>query len=179
MGRQLVLALIASAFAFELRGQAPAEPSATPVPASPNLLESPAGAARDEAAKRLPLFLQKRFAEMSPEDRQHLERNAERWMKMSPEERAALRANAEDRREHIRQEAQAAARDAGLSLDEHRREIFERRYMQERHQFEQSLRKEMDERRQQELPAIIARLKAEFEAQGQVPARSTTPAASP
>ena len=56
----------------------------------------------------------------------------------------------------------AALKDAGLELDAERRELFARRYGEERHKIEEQLHKELDEKRQPLLKEVIAKLKAEF-----------------
>ena len=84
-------------------------------------------------------------------------------MRMSPAERDLLRARENLRREHIRQETQAALRESGLSLDPQRRDLFESRYMQERRKMEHALRHQIEIEREQQLPALIQQLKKEFQ----------------
>jgi hypothetical protein len=100
---------------------------------------------------------------MSPEDRQVFRRNAERWMRMNPAERNLMREREKLHREQLRREADAALRDAGLRLDQEKRELFEQRYLQERRKMERALRLEIETKRTQELPALNERLKKEFQ----------------
>ena len=119
--------------------------------------------------------MQKKLEELSPDERLRMRKNAERWMQLNPDERKNLRDREDDRREHVKHEADAALKDSGLSLDADRREIFELRYTQERRKLEQRLHKEMEEKRQQLLPDLNSRLKAEFGAQTP-PSPSASPA---
>jgi hypothetical protein len=104
-----------------------------------------------------------RWFSMSPEDRQVFRRNAERWMQMSAAERNVMRARENLHREEVKREAEAALRDAGLRLDQEKRQLFEQRYLQERRRMERALRQEVEAKRKQELPALNDRLKKEFQ----------------
>ncbi len=103
-----------------------------------------------------------RWRQMSPEDRQRIRSNAERWLRMAPEERRALRDAENLRRERIRREAEAAIEQSGLQLQAEKREMYERRYLQERRRIERDLRQELNERRQRELAPVMEDLKKEF-----------------
>ena len=118
--------------------------------------------------------MRERMSELSPEDRQRFEKNAQRWMHMSPEERSMLREHENIRQERVRREAGDALRDSGLTLDAAKREQFQVRYMQERRKVEQALHKEIEEKRQEQLAPMIARLKKEFESQQTSPAATAT-----
>jgi hypothetical protein len=120
-----------------------------------------------------------RFRELSPEDRQRFNRNADRWMRMSAEERKIMRDRENLRRERIKQEAGAALRDSGLRLDPEKRALFESRYMQERTKIEHLMREELEAKRHQQLPALIERLKKEFQPQQSNTAATATPSVSP
>jgi hypothetical protein len=115
---------------------------------------------------------------MSPEDRQVFRRNAERWMQMSPAERNLMREQERLHRERLKREAEAALRDAGLRLDQEKRELFEQRYLQERRKMERALRQEIETKRNQELPALNDRLKKEFQQSSPNPRSASTPASS-
>jgi hypothetical protein len=104
-----------------------------------------------------------RWFSMSPEDRQMFRRNAERWMQMSAAERNLMREREKVHREELKREAEAALRNAGLRLDQEKRELFEQRYLQERRKMEQELRQETEAKRKQELPVLNDRLKKEFQ----------------
>ena len=106
-----------------------------------------------------------RASQLSPEDRQRFNRNAERWMQMTGEERRIMRDHERLRREKVKQEATTALRESGLQLDAEKRAQFESRYMQERSKIEHTMRQELETKRQQEVPALIERLKKEFQPQ--------------
>lgn len=106
---------------------------------------------------------QERWRSLPPAARQDFRRNAERWMRMGPEERNLLRQRENLRRAQIQRETDAALRDSGLSLDQQKRAQFESRYMQERRRMEQTLRQQIENERQQQLPALIQQLKREFQ----------------
>jgi hypothetical protein len=116
---------------------------------------------------------------MPPEARQNFQRNAERWMQMSPEERNILRQRENLRRETIKRETDAALRDSGLRLNPQERAQFESRYVQERRKVEQTLRQQIESKRQKELPALIQQLKKEFQIDQPVRSPATKPAQSP
>jgi hypothetical protein len=107
--------------------------------------------------------VRERWSALPPAERQAFQRNAERWMRMSPAERDLLRTRENLRREQIRREAEGALRQSGISLDPHRRDLFESRYMQERRKMERALRDQIETERQQQLPALIQQLKKEFQ----------------
>ena len=104
-----------------------------------------------------------RWFSMSPEDREVFRRNAERWMKLTPQERNLMREREKLRQERLKREADAALHDAGLRLDQEKRELFEQRYLQERRKIERSLLQEAEMKRQQQLPALNDRLRREFQ----------------
>lgn len=117
-----------------------------------------------------------RWHALSPEDRLVFRRNAERWMRMSPQERNLMRIRERIRQTKIKQEAEAALRDAGLRLDQQRRDLFEQRYLQERRKIERELLEETEVKRKQKLPALNDRLKHEFEQTS--PSGTTAPVSS-
>lgn len=121
---------------------------------------------------------QERWRSLPPAARQDFRRNAERWMRMGPEERNIMRQRENLRRAQIQRETDAALRDSGLPLDQQKRSQFASRYIQERRRMEQTLRQQIENERQQQLPALIKQLKREFqlEPNGSATAR---PAASP
>src|SRR4029434_7749679 len=107
--------------------------------------------------------IRERWMAMPPAARQNFERNAERWMQMSPEERNVMRQRENLRRETIKRETEAALRESGLRLSPQEPPQFESRYIQERRKVEQTLRRQIEAERQQELPALIQQLKKEFQ----------------
>lgn len=105
-------------------------------------------------------------------------RNAERWMQMGPSERALMREREVLRRARIKQESEAALHDAGLRLDQQRRELFEQRYLQERRKIERELLQETEAKRKQELPVLNDRLRKEFQETSPAGAATSKPANS-
>jgi hypothetical protein len=99
-------------------------------------------------------------------------------MQMSAAERNLMREREKLHREELRRQAEAALRDAGLRLDQERRELFEQRYLQERRKMERALRQEIEAKRNQELPALNDRLKREFQQGSPTPKSTSTTAPS-
>lgn len=106
--------------------------------------------------------VRKAIEALTPEQRKRFQENFQRWSKMSPEEKKALSDRDTFRRKKIAEDIDAALKEAGLELDPARRELFAKRYGEERHRIEEQLRKEMDEKRRPLLKEVIAKLKAEF-----------------
>jgi hypothetical protein len=106
---------------------------------------------------------QQRWLSLPPAARQDFRRNAERWKRMGPEERNLLRQRENLRRAQIKRETETALRDSGLPLDQEKRSQFESRYVQERRRMERTLRQQIENERQQQLPALIQQLKREFQ----------------
>jgi hypothetical protein len=123
-----------------------------------------------------------RWRQMQPDERQRLRSNAERWLQMPPEQQRMLRERDEMRRLRAPREADAALRQSGLQLEAERREQYERRYLQERRRIEQTLRQELEEKRQRELAPVVERLKKEFTQDGKsataAPSSTAAPSAS-
>jgi len=121
-----------------------------------------------------------RWFSLSPEDRQLFRRNAERWMQMSPKERNRMRKRELAHRERLKREAERALRDAGLRLDQEKRDLFEQRYLQERGKIERQLQQESEAKRQQQLPALNERLKKEFQQSvPRTPSTTSPPVSAP
>jgi len=120
-----------------------------------------------------------RYNQLSPEDREALRRNAERWLQMNPEQQRILRERERIRRARMQAEAEAAMRQLGLRLDPNAQGQFENRYMQERRQMERQLRQEAEAKRQQELPQLNQRLKSEFEPRASGSAQPVSPSVAP
>lgn len=83
------------------------------------------------------------------------------------------------RRDRLKHEADAAVRSSGLNLDAEKRELFAARYIQERTRIEHTMRQELEAKRRQQVPALMERLKKEFQSQQSGPVTTPTPAASP
>ena len=99
-------------------------------------------------------------------------------MHMSPAQRNLMREREQLHRETLRREAEAALHDAGLRLDQEKRELFEQRYLQERRKMERALRQEIESKRNQELPALNDRLRKEFQQVSPAAKPKSTPATS-
>ena len=157
MGRRYFYALIAGT-ALSI---APAEVGLAQGPGQPG---GPSGGARPIPRPPGNPFRQAkpRWRDMSPADRQHFQSNMERWRQMPLEQRQELRERAIRRQERLKRETEAAIRDSGLQLEAERRAQFEQRYIQERKRIEQSLRQELQEKRQREMAPVVERLKKEF-----------------
>ena len=106
--------------------------------------------------------VRKAMEALTPEQRKRFQENFQRWSNLPPEEKKALADREIFRRKKIAEEIDAALKDSGLELDAERRELFARRYGEERHRIEEQLRKELDEKRQPLIKEVIAKLKAEF-----------------
>ena len=92
---------------------------------------------------------------------------------MNVEQRKIMRDREKLRRESVKQEVETALRESGLQLDAERRAQFESRYMAERTKIEHAMRQELETKRRQEVPALIERLKKEFQ-----PPRQASPSPS-
>lgn len=162
-----VLALAsASAATVSVFAQQPA-PSTSPFPSN-----SPAGSRPvlgeqpkfNKLPKRIDDFEEARriFEQLTPEQRQRLRDNFERWAKLPPDERDTLRDQEQVRREKIAREMEETIKKTGLNLDPDRRQVFALRYAQERRKIEEQIRKEAEAKRQPMMRDMIERLKNEF-----------------
>jgi catalase len=139
-------------------------PSASPFPSSlprPILGEQPR---LNKLPKRIDDFEEARriFEQLTPEQKQRLRDNFERWAKLPPDERNSLRDQEQVRREKIAREMEETIKKTGLNLDADRRQVFALRYAQERRKIEEQLRKEAEAKRQIMMRDMIERLKNEF-----------------
>ncbi len=108
--------------------------------------------------------VRKAIEALTPEQRQRFQENFQRWANLSPEKKEALREREEFRKKRMTEEIDAAISEAVLTLDSNRRELFVKRYGEERRKIEEQLRKEMDEKRKPLITEIVAKLKTEFSA---------------
>ena len=146
--------------------QTPPEPPAQPPPRRPGwfggqrgeMRRPEGGSAEGEKFENV----RRAMEALTPEQRKRFQENFLRWSNLSPEERKSLADRDSFRRKKIAEEIDAALKEAGLELDPGRRELFARRYGEERHKIEEQLRKELDEKRRPLLKDVITRLKAEF-----------------
>lgn len=99
-------------------------------------------------------------------------------MQLNTEERKIMRERETLRHQRVKQEAETAVRDSGLRLDAEKRAEFEARYMKERTKIEHAMRQELEVKRRQELPALVERLKKEFQTQQTSPSATPVPTAS-
>ena len=106
--------------------------------------------------------VRKALEALTPEQRKRFQENFLRWSNLSPEEKKSLADREIFRRKKIAEDIDAALKEAGLELDAERRELFAKRYGEERHKIEEQLRRELDEKRRPLLKDVIAKLKAEF-----------------
>ena len=158
-----------------------AEFSSAQAPPPPNGHSGPGGPPSRGGGGRFVRPARERWHQMSPEDRQRFRSNAERWLSMPPEEQRALHYREGLQRQRIRREAEAAIQQSGLQLEAEKRELYERRYLQERRRIERSLRQELDEKRQRELAPVMENLKKEFGDQPKAgsPAATAAPSSAP
>lgn len=113
---------------------------------------------------------------MSPEERQHFEKNWERWKAMDDHERQEWKQRAMEARQRMKQTVDQAIAELGLQLTDDQRQVFTLRYFQERRKIEEELCKEMSAKREQMLSDMLQRLKTEFNAPNSA---SPSPSASP
>lgn len=79
------------------------------------------------------------------------------WEQLGPELKAALRARENAIRKSLNEEVHAALE--GSSLTKEQREIFEKRYREEKRKLESSLRAEFEARRKASLEELVGSLK--------------------
>jgi hypothetical protein len=132
---------------------------------------------RDSDAQNSPELdsVRKALEALTPEQRRRFQENFARWADLPPEEKKALRNREELRKKFMEREIDAALRESGLQLSAEQRELFIKRYAEERRKVEEQLRKEMAEKRKPLVRELLGRLKTEF-ASGAVAA---TPAPAP
>jgi hypothetical protein len=155
--------------------QTPAAP-ATP-PATPE--EPPKKAPKLSRAVDNPVFddVKKALNALTPAQRKRFQENFIRWANLPPDEKKALRDREEQRKALVAQEVDAAIKESGLELDSERRDLFAKRYSEERRKIEEQLRKEAAEKRKPMVHEMVARLKQEFAAP--TPAQVQVPAIAP
>lgn len=121
----------------------------------------------------------KKLERLPPEERERFRQNWEKWKKMSEPEREAFRQKMKAERDRARQVIDAAIADAGLSLDATQREVFARRYREERRKIEEEIKREVEKLRATKIGAALERLKAEFRSGAAAPSATPTPASTP
>ena len=167
--RRELKAALALAVAALLVGHASAENTATPVALStPAARKKPMREASpaSPAAKLSPELenIRKALEALTPEQREQFRQNFARWISLTADDKKSLRDLQEIRRKHMQEEIEQAIVQSGLQLDPERREMFVKRYTEERKKIEETLRKETEEKRGPRLEELRNRLKAEFSA---------------
>jgi len=112
------------------------------------------------------------FEQLSLDQQKKFLDNLDQWKSLSPEAQELFRDRELFRREKIALEIQDAITKTGLHLDSDQAEVYALRYTQERRKIEETLHKEMDQKRQVMLAELLGRLKTEF-------AHTPTPAPKP
>lgn len=147
--------------------------SATAQEATPVRIPAQEGHARPAGSKNagkqrsgpadVPSGMKERIEKMSEKDRQHFLENFSKWNDMNDGERREFREKFRSVRKLMREDAEKALKQTGLSLDPDRQEVFQLRYMQERRRIEQHLRETMNKQREELLKQATEKLKAEFQ----------------
>jgi hypothetical protein len=88
--------------------------------------------------------------------------NLRRWQTMSSEERESMRQFQKRRDRKQEEESIEAYQKSGLHLNDAQRQVFRKRYVQERRKLENQLDTELQDKRKQGNEAIIEALKKEF-----------------
>lgn len=94
---------------------------------------------------------------LTPEQKAKLMESIKTWQQLGPELKTALRVRDKAIRKTLNDEVQAALE--GSSLTKEQRELFEKRYREERKKLEASLRAEFEGRRKTALEEMIGSLK--------------------
>ena len=167
--------LIPALLAFAL---APAVLQAEDPAAKPPVPQEKKDGGHRGGGKMSPEFdnVRKALEALSPEQRKRFQENFWRWSNLPTEEKKSLRNREEMRRKRMADEIESATKESGLSFDQERRELFTKRYTEERRKLEEQLRREMHEKRKPLVRELVGRLKEEFSAKS--PAPSPAPAAS-
>jgi hypothetical protein len=155
---------------------ATAPPGATTPPAAPDeRQQKPPKLAK---AVESPAFdnVRKALDALTPAQRKRFQENFIRWSNLAPEEKKSLRDREEARKKVVAQEVDTVLKDFGLDLDSERRELFAKRYSEERRKIEEQLRKEAAEKRKPLVRDMVARLRQEFAAPGPLATPTPLPA---
>jgi hypothetical protein len=119
---------------------------------------------RDHDAKMSPEFenVRKAIEALTPEQRQRFQDNFLRWSNLPPDQKHRLRDRDEMRRKRVLEEVEQAVKESGLNLSVEERELFTKRYSEERRRIEEQVRREMWEKRKPMIKEMVDRLKVEF-----------------
>ncbi len=107
-------------------------------------------------------LLRKAFDQLSPEQQEKVLLNLLRWQDLSQDEREVLRQRERVQRQKQEASINEAYQKSGLQLNEEQRAVFRKRYLQERRRLEEQLVREVQEKRQTGIAAIVDQLKKEF-----------------
>lgn len=94
---------------------------------------------------------------LTPEQKAKLMESIKTWQQLGPELKTALRARDKSIRKSLNDDVQAALE--GSSFNKEQRELFEKRYREERKKLETSLRTEFEVRRKTALEDLVNSLK--------------------
>jgi hypothetical protein len=94
---------------------------------------------------------------LTPEQKSKLMESIKTWQQLGPELKTALRARDKAIRKTLNDEVQAALE--GSTFSKEQRELFEKRYREERRKLEASLRTEFEARRKAALEEMVNSLK--------------------
>ncbi len=94
---------------------------------------------------------------LTPEQKSKLMESIKTWQQLGPELKASLRARDKAIRKTLNEELQAALE--GSSFTKEQRDLFEKRYREERKKLESSLRAEFEARRKGSLDELVNSLK--------------------
>ena len=108
---------------------------------------------------------------LTPEQRKRFQENFQRWSNFSPEDKKALSDRESFRHRKMAEDIEQAIKSTNLELAPEQRALFVKRYTEERHQIEEQIRKDSDEKRQPLLAEMLAKLKSEFTQAAQIPKR--------
>jgi hypothetical protein len=111
-----------------------------------------------------------------PEGGKRFEENAQQWKKLPADMRDKMRERFRQNREKAKADALRIYTELGLQLDEPQKELFFKRYFEERRKIEERLYKELEAKRRVELKAVVKLLDEEFK---NLPATAVSASASP
>jgi hypothetical protein len=124
-------------------------------PKESNAPSAPSAPAPTDRKQQDPLL--QLIRSLTPEQKTRLMESIKTWEQLGPELKAALRARESAIRKSLNEEVHAALE--GSSLTKEQREIFEKRYREEKRKLESSLRAEFEARRKASLEELVGSLK--------------------
>ena len=136
---------------------APENPKPAPKPSPPPEAKSSEAQERSVKKDLESASLVQRIRALTPEQRARLIENIKAWEQLTPELKEALVAREKAIRKSLSEEIQQALEGTQFSAEQ--RELFEKRYKEERRKLEATLKAEMETRRKAALEEIVSRLK--------------------